>query len=338
MPSALRTRFRRHRISIDCLDLEGLSRLLSNGFTIQEAMALLKGRNNQEVFEHIEKLLNEGNKLPQFFPELCPKQYRAYLSGFLKCLSFSDSLCLATEVVSGEEAQKKEYIRGLFYPCMMFVLTIAGILLFNEFCFPPLLSMMEGFHVKSGNYDLTRLLFRIFSGSVILLLSIALILLFYFTRPSHQVKGYILLSRHFPESVLVQYESADFIRFFLQCIRMNVSTRETIRILKDIPQKPVIAFLAKTLEDSLLKGSPFEQAVRMPWLDPALSRFLKIAFYSSEMETMLEGYLEMSQERAKRQCRKITRIIQVISYLCIGAVLILVYQILMLPMSILTQM
>ena len=103
-------------MSIDRLDLEGISKLLANGFTIQEAMALLKGKNNQEVFEYIEKMLNEGNKLPQFFPDLCPKQYRAYLSGFLKCLSFSDSLCLANEVVKGEEAQKKEYFRGLFYP------------------------------------------------------------------------------------------------------------------------------------------------------------------------------------------------------------------------------
>ena len=301
-------------------------------------MALLKGKNNREVFGYIEKMLNDGNNLPQFFPDLCPKQYRAYLSGFLKCLSFSDSLSLANEVVIGEEAQKKEYFRGLFYPCLMFLLTVAGILLFNEFCFPPLLSMMEGFHVKSGNYEITRLLFRVFSGSVILALSAALLLLFYYTRLPNQVKGYILLSRRFPDSIFVQYESTDFIRFFLQCIRMNVSTRETIRILRDIPQKPVIAFLAKTLETSLLEGNPFEQAVRMPWLDPALLRFLKIAFYSSEMESMLEGYLQMSQERSRRQCRKITRIIQAFSYLSIGAVLILVYQILMLPLSILNRM
>ena len=301
-------------------------------------MALLRGKSNQEVFSHIERMLNEGNKLPQFFPDLCPREYRVYLCGFLKCLSFSDSLTLATQVVNGEEAQKKEYIRGLFYPCMMFLLTIAGVLLFNEFCFPPLLSMMEGFHVSGGNYDLTRLLFRVFSGTVILFLLIGLSLLFYFTRRKHQVRGYTLLSTRFPESIFVQYESADFIRFFLQCIRMNVSTRETIRILKEIPQKPVIAFLAETLENSLLKGNPFEQAVQMPYLDPALSRFLRIAFYSSQMETMLEGYLEMSKERSRRKCRKITRIIQVISYLSIGAVLILVYQILMLPLSILTKM
>ena len=323
---------------IDGLDLEGIAKLMGNGFTIQEAMTLLRNRSNREVFETIEQKLAHGEELPRFFPDLCPHSYRVYLSGFLRCLTFSDALTLCMEVVNGEEEQKKAYRRGLFYPCMMFLLTITGIILFNEFCFPPLLSLMQGFHVQGNNYDMTRMFFRIFTFSIIGILLVSGVILFWFTRKKNQVRGYILLSRFFPDSIYVQYESADFIRFFLQCIRMSVPTKEAIRILKEITQKPVICFLAGTLEQSLLQGKPFEQAVSMPWLDPSLTRFLKIAFYSSQMETMLEGYLQMAEERSKRQCRRITRTIQIISYLSIGTVLILVYQILMLPMSILGRM
>lgn len=320
------------------MDCEGLARLLGNGFTLQEAMTLLETPANAEAFAAVRDALNEGLELSSFFPDLCVKQYRTYLSGFLRCLSFGESLALCMEVVNAEEAQRREYVRGLFYPCMMFLCTLLGVILFNEFCFPPLLSLMEGFHVSAGDYTLVRIGFRILTVSVISILLGILLVVGYFARESKRVKGYILLSKHHPSSLFVQYESADFIRFFLQCIRMKVPTSESIRILKEIEHKPVIRFLAETLEESLLKGEKFETAVEMPWLDPALTRFLRIAFYSSEMETMLEGYLTMASERSRRQCRRITRIVQCASYACIGVVLILVYEILMLPMKLLTEL
>ncbi len=311
---------------------------MANGFTLQDALSLLESPSNQAVFELIREKLKRGEELTQFFADLCPKSYRTYLSGFLKCLSFSESLTLCMEVVNGEEAQKKEYRRGLFYPCMMFLCTIAGVILFNEACFPPLLSMMRGFHVEGGNYDTLRILLRIFSVTVILFLLAGLILILWYRKERHRVSGYLLCAKHFPSSIYVQYESVDFIRFFLQCIRMSVPTRESIRILGSIEHKPVIRFLAQSIEQSLLSGDSFEEAVDMPWLDPSLLRFLKIAFYSSEMESMLEGYLEMAQERSRRQCIRITRTVQVLSYACIGVILILVYEVLMLPLQILTQM
>ena len=311
---------------------------MANGFTLQDALSLLESPSNKAVFDMIREKLKNGDELTGFFADLCPKSYRTYLSGFLKCLSFSESLTLCMEVVNGEEAQKKEYRRGLFYPCMMFLCTIAGVILFNEACFPPLLSMMRGFHVEGNNYETLRIFLRIFSVTVILILTACLIVLFWYRKESHRVAGYRLCARYLPSSIYVQYESVDFIRFFLQCIRMSVPTRESIRILASIDHKPVIRFLAETIERALLSGDSFEEAVDIPWLDPSLLRFLKIAFYSSEMESMLEGYLEMAHERSRRQCIRITRTVQILSYACIGVILILVYEVLMLPLQILTQM
>ena len=41
------------------------------------------------------RALKNGDELTGFFADLCPKSYRTYLSGFLKCLSFSESLTLS---------------------------------------------------------------------------------------------------------------------------------------------------------------------------------------------------------------------------------------------------
>ena len=317
------------------MDCEGIAKLMRNGFTLQETLALLETPGNRRVFQHIAYMLEQGELPDRFFPDLCPRVYQSYLSGFLSCLPFGDAMQLCIEIVAGEEAQKKEYVQGLFYPCMMLLCTIAGVTLFNEFCFPPLLSLMESFHTTSADYRLLRIILRMIGIATFVLLLSGGILLVWSSRERHRIGVYVFFAKHLPSSIYVQYESADFIRYFLQCIRMRVPTRESLRILQAVPHRPIIRFLAGVLERCLIIGEPFSSALDMPWLDPTLIRFMKIAFYSSEMESMLEGYLAMSKERSQRQCKRITRVVQILSYAAIGTIIILIYQIMLLPMKLL---
>ena len=335
MPKELLTRIRHRRILLDRMDCEGIAKLMRSGFTLQETLSLLETPANRAAFEMIIQEMEKGIPPDRFFPAFCPREYRAYLSGFLSCLPFGESLSLCAEIVAGEEQQRKEYVQGLFYPCMMFLCTVAGVTLFNEFCFPPLLSLLESFHTDPAEYDLLRLILRlagIVTGSLLLGGGIAVI---WCRQEKHRIGSYLFFAKHMPSSVYVQYESADFIRYFLQCIRMAVPTKESLRILQSVPHRPVISFLAGVMEKSLQAGDTFSDAVNMPWLDPSLLRFMKIASYSSEMESMLEGYLEMAKERSRRQCRRITRAVQILSYGAIGTIVILIYQIMLLPMKML---
>ena len=308
---------------------------MNSGLTLQETLSLLETPANRKTFDAVRNRLEQGIQPSDFFPSICPYVYRSYLSGFLKCLPFAEALRLCMEIVAGEEAQKKEYVRGLFYPCMMFLCTITGVTLFNEFCFPPLLSLLESFHVSSQEYTVLRIVIRIAGILIASGIIAGSFVVLWCRRESNQIGAYLFFAKHFPSSVFVQFESADFIRYFLQCIRMHVPTRESVQILKTVPHRPIITFLAGVMEKSLQYGEPFHEAVEMPWLDPSLIRFMNIACFSFEMETMLESYLEMSKERSRKQCRRITRLVQILSYSAIGLIVILIYQIMLLPMKLL---
>ncbi len=326
---------RRRRILLERPDFDGIAKLMGSGFTLQEALSLLETPACSYAFDHIRNLLTEGMQPADFFPDISPKEYRPYLSGFLQCLPFSDALQLCMDVVSGEEAQRKEYVHGLFYPCMMFLCTIGGVTLFNEFCFPPLLSLMEGFHVASSDYTLLRIILRLIGAVVAIVLLLAGIVITWFVRRKSRINAYLFFAKHFPNAICIQYETTDFIRFYLQCVKMNMATKESLNILCSLQNRPVIQFLAEVMTRSLKTGEPFRQAVELPWLDPALNRFMKIAYYSSDMENMLSGYLQMAKERSHRQCVRITRIVQILSYAAIGTIVILIYQIMLLPMKLL---
>ena len=52
---------------------------------------------------------------------------------------------------------------------------------------------------------------------------------------------------------------------------------------------------------------------------------------------MLESYLQLARKRVQQKTKRLTAVVQVCAYGIIGMVLILVYQVLMLPMSMLSQ-
>ncbi len=323
---------------IDETDLEALSSLISNGFTLQESMNLTESKNNRECFRNIRNMLEKGINPSEFFSLYVPAAYRFYIQRFLKILPFSESLALAIEMIKEDRKLKNEYKKGLFYPCMLFTVTVAGIILFNELCFPPLLSMMKGFHQDNTYLYSVRIYLRTACLFITAAAAACISLLIFFRRKNHQVKGYQLLHSIFPDSVVTQYVSRQFVVFFRQCIRRNISTRQTMQILKDSKEKPVISMIAEEIDNSLRNGMSFSDALDTPLLDSSLCRLLKIAVYSSDMDNMLDGYLEIAQKQAEIKCRRITAAAQVLSYISIGLILIIVYQLLMLPLQIISAL
>jgi len=320
------------------MDCEGIQQLMKNGFTFQEALELLGSSRNQEVFQKIREQLSAGASAAETLLRYCPGIYRRYLDGFLQYLPLQESLTLSIHAVQQEESQRKEYRKGLLYPCALFLATVGGLIMFNELCFPPLLSMMRGFRVSLDSFSAFHAIARVISIFLILMLVCMSAAAIWFLQESHQLRGYEMLKRILPGSMVIQYASMDFIRFFLECTKMGIHTRQSIEIMKRIRHRPVISFLAAEIERSLETGDSFVHAVESPYLDPALTRFMKIAVYSSNLETMMEGYLAMSLERIHRQCVVLTRAIQMCCYAGIGAILILVYQVLLMPLSIMSQM
>ena len=134
---------------------------------------------------------------------------------------------------------------------------------------------------------------------------------------------------------MVQKASAEFARYFLECVRVRISTIHTMKILLDIKEKPLVRLIAKELNDSLSKGESFEETLHTPFVEHALQQFFQIALHGSNCEKMLEGYLVMNQQRHIKQVRIFTRSVQLSCYGTIGLILLVIYQILMLPMQML---
>lgn len=301
-------------------------------------MSILKTDANAEIIHSINARLNEGEALDSFMSSFCIKDIRAYLNGFLAYMNLRDALGAALNVVRQEKKEKSVLIKGCLYPCLLLGGMCAGIFLFAAFVLPVMLGLMNSLHAESAvDFNLLSRLIRTLSLMSALFTLCGVIAACMMLTRKRIRNTYLMMAKRFPESLLVRTATRDFIRFFLECCRRRLSTYEALHILSRLDEKPLVSLIASMLDESLMRGDTLEEAIRACPVEKALVRFIHIAASAKDCVSMLEGYLAMCEKRTDTSIRRFSRTVQLTSYILIGVVLIFVYSILMLPMSMLSQ-
>lgn len=316
---------------------EDLIRLLDSGFSFRESLDILDSGGKNPVMESMKKHLNSGEEASSFLSRCLPRAYVFYYECFSAFLPFLESMKIARGIVTMQKKAKTEMEKGLFYPLFLLAAMTAGVFVFDRTVLPSMMSMMESFHIDGSREALLQkgceAGLRIFIG----LAAAAALSGIYFFAPKRIVKTYQWLAVHMPDCLTVQYASLEFARIFRECEKVKLSTRESIAVMKKIETRPLVSFIAGEMEKSFLAGTTMSDAVESPYLEKKLARFFRMAVYAGSTEEMLSGYLAMSQARTARHIRTLTRIIQAAAYGGIGILLVLVYQVLMMPMTMLKK-
>lgn len=309
---------------------------MDSGFTFQQCLSLLETKQNKEVFTMIQDKLLAGLELKDFISDCIPKKYSDILQGFIGYTTLQKSLHLTMNLIHTSENRIKKIKQKLLYPTVLVLLTTIGLFFFNSVCIPVLKDLVSSFNTSSNEFTLIQILIRIF----MIMISIVIVLVFsfaiYIKKDSHKIDTYLLLVKYYPQSLFIKYYSEEFMRYFIECTKTGISTKNTISIMKKLPNKPIIYFLANEIENSLLQGNAFLDSIKDTHLDSDLMRFMQIAVYSNEKENILTGYLTYSDTYVDKKLNIVTTTLQTISYIIIGFFMIMIYEVLMVPLSLLS--
>ena len=308
---------------------------MENGFSFTDTLQILKTKRNAHRITHVLEKLEQGQTFKDAFSMLLPHCYRRYFNNFIRYLPVLESMRISVELASHEEKMKQKMMRDMVYPVVMLFVMFIGMYLFNGFVFPQMMTLMTSFEINVTSYYFLRSFIQLLSWLVTILLVVGIFLWVVFQEPNRKCWLYRVLVKYVPDSLMVQKASAEFARYFLECVRVRISTIQTMKILLDIKEKPLVRLIAQELNDALSKGESFEETLHTPYVEHALQQFFQIALHGSNCEKMLEGYLVMNQQRHTKQVRIFTRSVQLSCYGTIGLILLVIYQILMLPMQML---
>ena len=308
---------------------------MENGFSFTDTLQILKTKRNERRITHVLEKLEQGQTFKEAFSLLLPHCYRRYFNNFIRYLPVLESMRISVELATHEEKMKQKMMKDMVYPVVMLFVMFIGMYLFNGFVFPQMMTLMTSFEINVSSYYFLRSLIQLLSWLVTILFVVGMLLWVVFQEPNRKCWLYRVLVKYVPDSLMVQKASAEFARYFLECVRVRISTIQTMKILLDIKEKPLVGLIARELNESLSKGESFEETLHTPYVEHALQQFFQIALHGSNCEKMLEGYLVMNQQRHIKQVRIFTRGVQLSCYGTIGLILLVIYQILMLPMQML---
>ncbi len=309
--------------------------MLKSGFSFQQCLHILEEKNTALIFEKINDRLNAGERINDFIYVFLPLSWQKYFQGFIFYMSLEEALECSMYIVKEEKKALESILQGTLYPCLLFMGTCLGIKLFSHTILPSMISLMNGFKISTTNLFSLQIGIEVFSSIGLIVASVISIVLTICFQKHNIVSVYRFVARKMPNSVMVMLASEDFTRFFLECERRNISTYSTLTILKEISQKPLVQYVAGQLDDALSEGETMEQAIYHSSVETALIRLFRTAIRTSSCVEMMESYLEMTHQRTIKRIKKISLSIQLLSYSAIGSVLILVYQVLLIPMQML---
>lgn len=323
-------------MSVD--DCEAICLYLNSGFSLQQAISLIRNRKNQKCMDEILKRLEDGQSIRTVMVHTCPNKYRKILPALLKLLPFSNALQLSVTLTYEQTNFKRQTWSEGVYPLFLFVGTWCGVAIFTYVCFPILLSLMAGFAVKSTSLLLIQTICKVLCllvfGFMVFFIGCAILLLYKKTK----LNAYKTICKLFKGNLIQQYHSNLFARFYVQCMKSGCKTKEILKLLQHISSYPICQLLSQSIQSQLVDGIPFHQAITYIPIDPQLIRVLQIAMTSPSMEVILDGYLITSVEKMKKQVRKITKGFQLVSYSSIAFIVVVVYQVLILPLTLMAQL
>ncbi len=314
-------------------DLKALNELLKSGLAINDCFTLIENRENHKNIVALKEQLLKGSQIEDIIIEYLPKDIASYIKALVKTMPFSNSLNLALSFYDKIKENTKAIQKAILYPFVLLFVSLTALYLFDSYGLDTIFNMLKSFGVENISFNILRIIFRVIVYIFYFGMLIVSGLLLYFLNEKNITLFYILVCKCFPNSLIQTYYCEEFISLFLICTSIGYKSKDTLNILKSLKNKKIVSLLAFHMDEKLLEGKSLLQASKQNYYDYTLANFINIAVYTNDFNKILNDYINLSQNKIKNKMKKIATIIQCLSYIGIGAIIIFIYQVLFLPMQ-----
>lgn len=319
-------------------DTRLFSQLMKSGYSFTQCLDYLEDQKNAQYFMWAKEKMKQGEAIDEWASQFFNNSIQSYLECFLRFLSVNQALELSVTLYDQKESDHKEFIKMTGYPVAMFLFSLVGVQLFCLLCMPSLIQMMKGFEVSTFAIEGIYHLLMVCAFVLTVLLILGFCVIGYYLMPHHLVEGIELMYRCNLGYLIQKPLSNHFALLYYHCVRMGIPTRLALQMLKNCTSQPVICFLAEHVDNQLNIGNDLVEAVGIQYLDPSFQKLMKTIVLSASALNLLEGYLKVADVKRRKRMKQAGQLIQGIAYVFIAIMIVLVYQVLFLPLSMLERM
>lgn len=285
-------------------------------------------------FKQSDKIINQLNQGKNLIDVLTANQKQKYfklLNELSKKMAFSKSIECASHIDESISTLSKDLISKSIYPVFIFLFAYFMILFFSNTIIPSMTSFSDG---ETSFFILD--FFKIFYSFVFIgLVFLAIVLISSHFNEAINVRLLLILDKY---EFFKLFKTIHFSIILSYLLKSGVSTKECLELMSNMKEYYSVNVYASKILDGLLKGRSIDQTVEKISFDTAFKKFFYIGLKTGNLADVLLLYKKQSIHRFKKKVKQLTTSIQVFSYVSVGMLVLVVYQVMLVPLNMLNGM
>lgn len=308
------------RLSLD--ELQAFVQIQNSGLSLVHCIEL--------SFAEHQKILNDlnaGFSLTEIIRHSRCTQ-AALVDTLLEALSLEKTLETIFAMQQCSKDLESKVIRSSAYPLFLLGFSYAMIIFFRKSILPA----MSAYGTESQDM-LLSLLFWMFSLLWIVLLTGLISYFIVFCTKLRVPPLERLLQRI---RLIQQMQTAQLSRLMQSLFSSGLSTKDALVLMTAFKSTPFVRRCADAWLKKMEQGMSFcECIVSDPALDPSFQIFMQTGIESAHTEQLLQAYYQKTLTNLEKAAKKLSLSLQLLSYGCVGVLVITVYQVMFIPLNML---
>lgn len=304
---------------------------MQRGYPLLNALQLLH-KDSVAVQERlqqgmsIEELLMEGNH-PRFV---------MHLQFFLQVGSISEAIGSALHMRGFERGIKQKLLKQCSYPAFLFVFSFVILWMFTQFIIP---QMLQSFSLDHS-FGLLLPLINGLQGLFVLLLLLLAAGAMVFLLSSISAQRAALLYQHGNRvPMLKDLISYQFSGYLIELVQKGISTKDAMQYLLQLNKDTVCFHVVQQIVQALENGFELQDIITAcPLLNSSFQLMFRMGAYNDKLCELLLLFMRQQELIWDKTIRKAGLLVQCIAYVFIACMVLIVYQIMLVPLSMLETM
>ena len=252
----------------------------------------------------------------------------------LKVFKYKLSLNQCFECIQSMHQSQKEFqdvlIKKGVYPFFIFLFAYSILFFFVQYIMPQMEAFLTSHSIVYFLEGLKIVFTLLFIANILFMLCLA----YMFSNYKNQSIDHLVQS--FP--ILIKIRSYQFAIVYKTLIQQGLSSYECFHLMRQMEEYPQIQTFVQSILNELESGKSLLDSLSQTKMDEKLIYFLKIGMNIQDVTKTLQLYCTYTQKNMEMTLKKVSMLQQSISYACVGILVVVVYQVLLLPLNMLYSM
>lgn len=285
---------------------------------------------------NLQRYLEQGMDIKEILLQGHKGSFYEHMRFFLPITSLQEAISSSISMEAFEKNVKQKFMKQTSYPMIIFLFSFVTLYVFSSMIIPQLMQSFDLEHEQSFLRSGVSIMQSFASAFFVIVLAVLALLL---VARIHQGSKIILLrycrSTTLPQAIC-SYRLAGY---YAQLIHHGIPTRHAFTFLTQLDQASLMSLCVKQIVAQLEDGKELTEILaENMWISKEFLQCWRIGLHTQDMETALKQYMERQEDVWMIQIKRAGIVIQAVAYGFVGLMVILVYQIMLVPLQILETM